>query len=100
VDSVDAFSLLQNMAPMSFDGSRLIDIACIAYAQARGAVGWPRARRARRPALSRPGMRAQPRPGRSRQAAPAPRVARPAPLMDRRRAGGRPNAGGAAGRVL
>ncbi|KAK9834030.1 hypothetical protein WJX81_004746 [Elliptochloris bilobata] len=33
VDSVDAFSLLQNMAPMSFDSSRLIDIACIAYAQ-------------------------------------------------------------------
>ena len=36
VDSVDAFSLLQNMAPMSFDSSRLIDIACIAYAQVCG----------------------------------------------------------------
>jgi len=26
-DSVDAFSLLQNMAPMSYDSSRLIDVA-------------------------------------------------------------------------
>lgn len=32
VDSVDAFSLLQNMAPMSYDSSRLVDVACIAYA--------------------------------------------------------------------
>ncbi len=31
VDSVDAFSLLQNMAPMSYDSSRLVDVACIAY---------------------------------------------------------------------
>ena len=31
-DSVDAFSLLQNMAPMSYDSSRLIDVACIAFA--------------------------------------------------------------------
>lgn len=31
VDSVDAFSLLQNMAPLSFDSSRLVDVACIAY---------------------------------------------------------------------
>lgn len=32
VDSIDAFSLLQNMAPMSYDSSRLVDVACIAYA--------------------------------------------------------------------
>ena len=32
VDSIDAFSLLQNMAPLSFDSSRLVDVACIAYA--------------------------------------------------------------------
>ena len=32
VDSIDAFSLLQNMAPMSYDSSRLVDMACIAYA--------------------------------------------------------------------
>lgn len=32
MDSVDAFSLLQNMAPMSYDSSRLVDVACIAYA--------------------------------------------------------------------
>ena len=32
VDAVDAFSLLQNMAPLSFDSSRLVDVACIAYA--------------------------------------------------------------------
>lgn len=31
VDSIDAFSLLQNMAPMSYDSSRLVDVACIAY---------------------------------------------------------------------
>lgn len=30
-DSVDAFSLLQNMAPMSYDSSRLIDVACISF---------------------------------------------------------------------
>ncbi|KAK9810304.1 hypothetical protein WJX72_008307 [[Myrmecia] bisecta] len=30
-DSVDAFSLLQNMAPMSYDSSRLIDVACIGF---------------------------------------------------------------------
>ena len=33
VDAVDAFLLLQNMAPLSFDSSRLVDVACIAYAQ-------------------------------------------------------------------
>ena len=32
VDSIDAFSLLHAMAPMSFDASRLIDMACIAFA--------------------------------------------------------------------
>ncbi len=32
MDSIDAFSLLQNMAPMSYDSSRLVDVACIAYA--------------------------------------------------------------------
>jgi hypothetical protein len=31
VDSIDAFSLLHSMAPMSFDASRLIDMACIAF---------------------------------------------------------------------
>ena len=31
MDSVDAFSLLQNMAPMSYDSSRLIDVACISF---------------------------------------------------------------------
>ena len=30
-DSVDAFGLLQNMAPMSYDSSRLIDVACISF---------------------------------------------------------------------
>ena len=33
VDAVDAFLLLQNMAPLSFDSSRLVDVACIAYYQ-------------------------------------------------------------------
>ena len=33
VDAVDAFLLLQNMAPLSFDSSRLVDVACIAYFQ-------------------------------------------------------------------
>ena len=32
VDAVDAFLLLQVMAPMSYDSSRLVDVACIAYA--------------------------------------------------------------------
>ena len=32
VDSIDAHSLLQSMAPMSYDSSRLIDMACIAFA--------------------------------------------------------------------
>ena len=32
VDSIDAFTLLHAMAPMSFDASRLIDMACIAFA--------------------------------------------------------------------
>ncbi len=31
VDSIDAFTLLHAMAPMSFDASRLIDMACIAF---------------------------------------------------------------------
>lgn len=33
VDAVDAFLLLQNMAPLSFDSSRLVDVACIAYSE-------------------------------------------------------------------
>ena len=32
IDSIDAHSLLQSMAPMSYDSSRLIDMACIAFA--------------------------------------------------------------------
>lgn len=32
IDSIDAFTLLHAMAPMSFDASRLIDMACIAFA--------------------------------------------------------------------
>ena len=32
VDSIDAHSLLQSMASLSYDGSRLIDMACIAFA--------------------------------------------------------------------
>ena len=36
-DSVDAFSLLQNMAPMSYDSSRLIDVACISFSSVDGA---------------------------------------------------------------
>lgn len=36
VDLVDAFSLLQNMAPMSYDGSRLLDTACIAFSNFTG----------------------------------------------------------------
>ena len=28
---MDAFSLLQNMAPLSFDSSRLVDVGSIAY---------------------------------------------------------------------
>ena len=32
VDTIDAFILLQNMAPLSYDSSRLVDVACIAYA--------------------------------------------------------------------
>eukprot|EP00951_Prasinocladus_malaysianus_P011231 scaffold82880_cov44-Prasinocladus_malaysianus.AAC.1 len=31
VDSVDALSLLQATAPMSFDGSRLMSTACIGF---------------------------------------------------------------------
>ena len=31
MDSIDAFTLLHAMAPMSFDASRLIDMACIAF---------------------------------------------------------------------
>ena len=31
VDTIDAFILLQNMAPLSYDSSRLVDVACIAY---------------------------------------------------------------------
>lgn len=36
VDSIDAHSLLQSMASMSYDGSRLIDMACIAFAGVTG----------------------------------------------------------------
>ena len=32
VDSVEAFGLLQSMAPTSYDASRLVDVAAIAYA--------------------------------------------------------------------
>lgn len=32
VDTIDAFILLQNMAPLSYDSSRLVDVACIAFA--------------------------------------------------------------------
>ena len=32
VDSIDCLSLLQSMAPMSYDSSRLIDTACIGFA--------------------------------------------------------------------
>ena len=32
VDCIDAHSLLQGMAGMSLDGSRLVDMACIAFA--------------------------------------------------------------------
>ena len=32
VDSIDCLELLQSMAPMSYDSSRLIDTACIGFA--------------------------------------------------------------------
>lgn len=31
VDALDAWELLQSMAPMSYDSSRLIDVACIGF---------------------------------------------------------------------
>ena len=30
-NSAEAFSLLQSMAPLSYDGSRLIDLACMSF---------------------------------------------------------------------
>ena len=32
VDSIETLGLLQTMAPMSYDSSRLVDVACIAFA--------------------------------------------------------------------
>lgn len=32
MDSIDCLTLLQSMAPMSYDSSRLIDTACIGFA--------------------------------------------------------------------
>jgi hypothetical protein len=30
-DSLEAFKVLQHMAPMSYDSSRLVDVACIGF---------------------------------------------------------------------
>lgn len=37
-DSLDAFGLLQRMAPSAYDASRLLDTAAIAYAHVNGAA--------------------------------------------------------------